>query len=470
MKDMSPTRRRAARGSEWTAVLLCIFIVAGWLSSLAAASADTPVILDDSYIGRERDAPWRETAEQHIERYRKGNLAVIVRDRDGKLLPGADVSIQMTRHAFRFGSRADVRLINSDEVDAQKYREHFLEFFNYATVNTVYYFQWRTPKQSREILQATLDAIPWLEKHDYPMRGHTLVWWFRDENIKRPAREVHDRVVQHIYQTAGNPMLAAAFDEWDVQNEPYGNSEIFRKLGRESLTDFYGLVHKLDPDATLYLNEASLISQMHKKDWKQRQDFIYDLVKDLLDKGVPVHGLGFQSHHIQKLSPIPEVIKTLDRFATLGVDMQVTEYDIKLRPAPNSKDFNSRWRAPADTTPELEQLEAEYMRDFLTAVFSHPGMNAFIMWGFWDGRHWLYNGPLFRKDWTLKPAGQAYKDLVFGEWWTRESGRTDKDGRLEKRCFLGNYEIAVTHGGESKTVETALPSEGATVTLTLQRK
>ena len=434
----------------------------------AAAKPATPVILKDSYIGRKPDATWREAAEQRIEKHRKGDLTVVVRDEEGRPLPKATVSVNMTRHAFRFGSRADVRLINSDEADAQRYRKHFLELFNYATVNTVYYFQWRTHDSARQILQATLDAIPWLEEHHYPMRGHTLVWWFRDENINRSVRDVHDRVIQHIYQTAGNPLLAAAFDEWDVQNEPYGNSEIFRKLGREKLADFFRLVHRLDPSATLFLNEASLISQMHKDDLTKRQDFIFGLAQELLDQKVPLHGLGFQSHHIQTLAPIPDVIETLDRFAELGLDLQVTEYDIKLRPAANARDSRQRWRAAAPTTAELERLEGEYLRDFLTAVFSHPRVTAFIMWGFWDGRHWLHNGPIFRKDWTLKPSGHAYQDLVLNQWWTHESGRSDEAGVFKIRCFLGEHKISVEHNGRTEVVETTVQPDGETVNIEFQ--
>ena len=443
------------------------FIAALLCSPVTAAKGNVPVILKDSYVGREPDAAWRKAAAERIEKYRKGDLIVIVRDKTGKAVEGAQVLVRMKRHAFWFGSRVDVNLINSDTEDANKYREHFLELFNYATVNTVYYFQWRTPEGAKQTLDATLKAIPWLQKHRYPMRGHTLVWWFKDENIKKSEQEVYDRVIQHINETAGNPALAAAFDEWDVQNEPFGNSDIFNKLGHEKLVDFFNLVHEHDPDAKLFLNECHLISQLHKKDWKERQDFIYDLVRELKYKGVPIHGLGFQSHHVETLAPIPVIPRILDRFAELGVDMQVTEYDIKLRPASNAKDWTKRWRASVPTTAELEQLEAEYMRDFLTTIFSHPAMKAFIMWGFWDGRHWLHNGPIFREDWSLKPSGRAYKDLVLNQWWTNEDSKTSGTGTFKTRGFLGEYEITVQQEGARKTVKTALTREGKTISVTL---
>jgi len=444
------------------------FFIATILCSGAAFGQDHfPVILKDSYVGREPDAAWRKAADERIEKYRKADLVVLVRDKAGRPVEGAKVAVRMKLHGFWFGSRADVTLINSDTEDAKKYREHFLELFNYATVNTVYYFQWKTPERAKQTLDATLKAIPWLQKHRYPMRGHTLVWWFKDENIRKSEQQVYDRVIQHINETAGNPALAAAFDEWDVQNEPFSNSEIFRKLGREKLVDFFKLAHKYDPDAKLFLNECHLISQLHKSNWKEGQDFIYELVKELKDNGVPIHGLGFQSHHVQTLAPISDVLRILDRFAELGVDMQVTEYDIKLRQAADAKDWSKRWRAPVPTTPELEQLEGEYMRDFLTAIFSHQGMKAFIMWGFWDGRHWLRNGPIFQKDWSLKPAGKAYKDLVLNKWWTSAEGQTSEQGKFTTRGFLGKYEIVVEHAGRKKVIKATLARKGKTVSITL---
>jgi len=451
---MTDRHRTAFWGAAFGAVLFCVCVV---------RAAENPVTLVDDYVGREPDAPWRKTAAERIEKYRKGDLTVMVQDSDGKAVEGAKVAVRMKRHAFWFGSRVDVKLINSDTEDARKYRESLLELFNYATVNTVYYSQWRTPQLSQRTLSETLKALPWLEGHGYPMRGHTLVWWFKDDTINKSNEEIYARVVRHIDETAGNRRLAEAFDEWDVQNEPFSNSDIFRKLGREKLPDFFRMVHKYDPTATLYLNECHLISQLHQKDWKQRQDFTYDLVKELIDKGTPIGGLGFQGHNVQRLSPIPDIIKIMDRFAKLGLDMEVTEFDIKLRPSPDGKDWQSRWRAPSPTTPQLEQLEGEYTRDYLTAVFSQPRMKAFIMWGFWDGRHWMYNGPIYRKDWSLKPSGRAYKDLVLRDWWTNVDGETDKDGRFGTRGFLGDYEISVEREGRKKTVMANLVRDGVTV-------
>ena len=91
-----------------------------------------------------------------------------------------------------------------------------------------------------------------------------------------------------------------------------------------------------------------------------------------------------------------------------------------------------------------DPLAATYLRDYLTMIFSHPSMDGFMMWGFWDGAHWHNNAPLFYQDWSLKPSGQTFVDMVFNEWWTSENGQTDANGEYFVRGFKGKYKVTIT--------------------------
>lgn len=62
-----------------------------------------------------------------------------------------------------------------------------------------------------------------------------------------------------------------------------------------------------------------------------------------------------------------ELFKRLDRYAAFGKDLEIPEFDINTM---------------------VEALQADYRRDFMTAVFSHPSVKALMMWGFWEGAHW----------------------------------------------------------------------------------
>ena len=107
-----------------------------------------------------------------------------------------------------------------------------------------------------------------------------------------------------------------------------------------------------------------------------------------------------------------------------------------------------------------EELVGKFAHDFYTTLFSHPAVGGIVMWGFWDNDHWKNNSPMYRKDWSLKPAGKAYKDLVLGQWITNVQGQTDATGNYATRGFLGDYEVTVKAAGKQKTVGATLGSAG----------
>lgn len=79
------------------------------------------------------------------------------------------------------------------------------------------------------------------------------------------------------------------------------------------------------------------------------------------------------------------------------------------------------------------------------------------MWGFWDGSHWKDNAPLYTNDFSIKPAGRAY----------RATGSSGDQGRFQTRGFLGRYEIRVTRGDRQKTAQGTLASGGSELSVTL---
>jgi hypothetical protein len=89
------------------------------------------------------------------------------------------------------------------------------------------------------------------------------------------------------------------------------------------------------------------------------------------------------------------------------------------------------------------------------------------MWGFWDGAHWKNNAPLFAQDWSEKPAGRAYRDLVLGRWRTAASGKSDASGTFTTRGFLGDYDVVVSSGSRKKAARAVLGPTGSTVAVIL---
>ena len=77
---------------------LCIF---GSVSNVLASKAFFPLI-SDSNSGKVN--PWKVEANKRIEKYRKADIVISIKDSDGQLLQGIDVQIKMIKHAFPFGT------------------------------------------------------------------------------------------------------------------------------------------------------------------------------------------------------------------------------------------------------------------------------------------------------------------------------------------------------------------------------
>ena len=108
-------RRRAVRRllcGAGAVLAACASAPDGGAASRAGPPNSSPTRV--TYAGREVGAPWRQAAAQRIERSRKADLTVLVRDSQGRALPDAAVAVTQRRHAFGFGTsrgrrRADGR-------------------------------------------------------------------------------------------------------------------------------------------------------------------------------------------------------------------------------------------------------------------------------------------------------------------------------------------------------------------------
>jgi endo-1,4-beta-xylanase len=400
------------------------------------------------YGGSEPGAAWRKAAEARIEKIRKGDLTVVVKDQAGKPVRGAEVSVRMRKHAFLFGTAVSGAGLSSPRFGAEnlaKYKQEIGQLFNFAVMeNEMKWPQWAV-EASRP---ATMAAVDWLRDSGLQVRGHNLVWpsW-RNTNVKAAVDAKNDPaalakvITDHIAETTA--AFRGKLVDWDVINETFTNHDFMDLLGRHAMVDWFKAARAGDPAVKLYINDFNIL----EGDDKPHQDDYAATIQYLIEQGAPVDGIGLQSHFPARLTAMDDLFKRLDRFAAFGKELEITEFDI-------------------DTSDEATQ--ADYTRDFLTATFSYPSVKAFVMWGFWEGAHWRPRGAMVRRDWSLKPNGDVYQDLIFKRWWTNADGKTGAQGTYATRGFLGDYEIEVKAGGKSKTVRASLPKVGARVECVLE--
>lgn len=447
----APTGRATARPGHHR---IRVRTFARW-AALIPGAAVTLWAQTNTYVGRDPNAAWRAPAAARIEQLRKGDFTVRVVDANGRPIAGAVVSIAQQRHAFPFGSALVMSRIIQDTPANRIYRQKVLALFNAGTTeNDLKWPPWIGEWGAGFARPQTLAGLRWLRDRGFALRGHVFVWpgWTNLPNAIQALRgtarqgEIPQLVLDHIAEQAA--ATRELLNEWDVQNEPFDNKDLMDVFGPAIQVDWFKAARAALPTAALYLNDYNTEDQTRNLAHVQ---LFANTVRYLQQNGAPVTGLGVQSHIGGAPSGIPDVLATFDRYAAFGLTLRVTEFDV------NTSD---------------ENLQADYTRDYLTAVFSHPNMVGFQFWGFWEGAHWIPRGAMYRADWTEKPNGAAFRRLVFDEWWTRLSLTTDAEGVVRGRGFGGDYLATVMVGGSrlegTFAVSTGARSPPTTVTLVAQ--
>ncbi|EIP99637.1 beta-1,4-xylanase [Opitutaceae bacterium TAV1] len=385
-----------------------------------------------TYPGRDPAAPWRAEALARIERFRKSGVTLAVTDAAGRPVPDAVVEIRQTRSAFGFGTAAPLSLVVSEREGADIWRRHLRELFNGVSLENDLKWPWWAGERGKPgetpaaIRERTLAGLRQLKADGFSVRGHVLVWpgWKRLPaaivNLRGTPREkeIPAAVLAHI--TDITTATRGLIDEWDVLNEPFNNHDLMDLFGRDIMADWFHAARAVLPDTPLVTNDWGnhdiTADPTHMKHFT-------DTTRFLLDRGAPVDGLGLQAH-IGGIPAAPAaLLATLDHYAkTLALPVRITEFDI---------------------TTDDEDMQADYTRDFLTVMFSHPSVVGVQLWGFWEGAHWSPPAALYRKDWTEKPNGRVYRQLTQETWRIRETVHTDTAGRWQGRVFQGDYTVVV---------------------------
>ncbi len=395
---------------------------------------DMPVSYN--YDGILSDAAWRKDAIANIEKIRMGDMNVSVLDAAGNPVSGADVKVDMIEHAFQFGTAVSPTVIE-DSVDGDKYRAAVSKYFNSAVPENQ--FKWAEYEKDPQLAGEMLDTLQDIGiKH---LRGHCFVWdrEYKEGITSMPAdvpalmddkEKLDARIKAHILSTGS--AYDDKLEDWDVLNEFVVNQVMATKHGWGMIKDWFAWAREAAPSATLYINEYNT-----EQPGAHYNHFV-EIVDYMVENGVDFDGIGLQTHVGTYFDPALFVGQLEDLATRYGKRLKITEYDNNI------------------IDP---YIQASHTRDMLIAAFANENVDGFYMWEFKDYND-THNRALLNADWSVKPSGEQYIDLVYNKWWTREAGTTDASGAYSVRGYYGDYEITVTKDGVSKTV-TATLEKGA---------
>jgi endo-1,4-beta-xylanase len=250
------------------------------------------------------------------------------------------------------------------------------------------------------------DAIvSWANAHGMRVRGHNLVWQNQLPSwvSSLPLNQVQQAMESHITTEVSH--YKGEVYSWDVVNEPFNSDGSFvddvfyQAMGSGYIADALRTAHAADPGAQLYLNDYGIEGENAKS------NAMYSLVQSLLAQGVPINGVGFESHFI--LGQVPSsMLANMQRFAALGVNVAVTELD-------------DRIQLPA-TTADLNQQATDYAT-VVSDCLQVSRCVGISQWGVGDADSWIPGtfpgwgaATMFDQNYQPKPAYYAALSALGG--------------------------------------------------------
>lgn len=416
----------------------------------------------------------QETAQQGIERNRKGWAQVQVTDAQGSPLPGARVHAEQRSHDFRFGANLFMLgQFNTPEKNAA-YEQRFAELFNMATLP--FYWSDLEPEKGKLRFDRNSPAIyrrppidtclDFCAAHGIEPREHALAYerffpeWLYDADVFTVKRELSRRM-REVAEHCGDRIRTM-----EVTNEMYWGK------GRTAFYDEDDYISWCFNEARKYMGANQLVINEWSGFWEDRgtsRDWYYALIERELLRGTPIDAVGMQYHmffpaeeeaeRTRKYYDPQHLTRILDRYGRFGLPLQITEVTV-----------------PAYTDrAEDEALQAELLTNLYTLWFSHERMEQIVYWNLPDGYAAFapqgdmtagenyYRGGLLRFDLTPKPAYEALYDLIHVKWHTSADSQTAADGSAAFKGFYGDYDLTAEWNGRTvkKTVHLAKGRDNA---------
>ena len=424
-----------------------------------------------------------------IERYRKGNAHITLKDSDGNPLKNLKIKLKQKNHEFRFG--ANLFMLDELETDEknEKYKKYFADVFNIATIP----FYWdglepergkpRYDKNSPKVYRRPSPdlCVEFCKEHGIEPREHALAYegffpkWLYGASVHEIKTELERRYkeISERYSDSIPTIEVTNELEWEK-----GRTAIYDEP--DYMEWCFKLAEKYFPKNKLVPNE---IMRLCWEDRGKVTDKYYAYLEANMLKGCRFDAIGMQYHtffkkedEYEKTRPYydPEnLMKHMDLYAQLGKTLQVTEITI-----------------PAySNDAEDEAIQAEIIENLYKIWFSHPNMEQIIYWNTVDGYAHLwdpspekikasqgdmtlgenvYFGGLLRFDLSPKPAYHTIKNLIQNVWHTDAEVTTDENGEAIMRGFYGEYDVTYTVDGKEskKTIKISKEQQNNDIFLT----
>lgn len=281
------------------------------------------------------------------------------------------------------------------------------------------------PEENRYNWREADSIVAFAQANGLKVRGHNLCWheqtpkWmFTDKEGKLVSKAVLlQRLKSHIETVVGR--YKGKIYAWDVVNEAIDddsskflrNSLWYQICGEDFIFKAFEYAHAADPKAVLFYND-------YNTERPEKRERVYRLLKKLVDVGIPVHGIGLQAHWSLFEPNQQDLINTIEKFASLGIKVQVTELDMSVYPwEKNSREKLAGEPDEFTADKELAQVK-QYAMVFNVFRKYRKVITGVTFWNISDQHSWLDEYPVKGRknypllfDQNLKPK-KAYSEVI----------------------------------------------------------
>ena len=404
----------------------------------------------------ERNKAALEQARQNIEKFRKGDGQIKILDATGKSRGNVKLHIKQISHNFKFGCYLKIDDLAPEKLPA--YEKNFAKLFNFAVVGT--YWDFVENKQGnedwswfeREValankLNLKIEAAPILWGTN---QAGTPAWLPRDEKNLAPI--LKKRIESTLTKSAN-------IEDWEIVNEPLAPKKDFfaQNIGREYIETAFLQARQIAPSKRLMLNEYGVFGEVASHNYNR--DKYFALVKELIGKNIPLDVIGIQAHANGEWYEPANVAEQLERYATLGKPIQITEFSAQTLKY-NDRKTPHKILGTYQTGIWDAEKQAEFYHEFYTIAFGNPQVEAIVMWGLDDKRAWLPGIGLIDATENIKPNYRMLDRLLNNEWRTNLQIDLPANEIASFRGFYGNYEVEVIVNGEKIKKRFELKKDG----------
>jgi endo-1,4-beta-xylanase len=320
---------------------------------------------------------------------------------------------------LRIGTAVDFNALTNE----QTYRDTIVSQFSSVTAENVMKWDTLEPQQGVFNYAPADQLIAFADQNQIAVRGHVLVWhnqipsWVNEQAFT--PDQLRDILRQHILETASH--FKGQVYQWDVVNEAFNedgtlrNTIWLRNLGAGYIADAFRWAHQADRKVKLFYNDFNL------EFFGAKSDAAFALVQSLLAQGVPIDGVGFQGHLGAQFGFDTRVQENMQRFADLGLEISVTEADVRM---------------PLPTDVFKLQSQAQGYHSLLEPCLLTRACNSFTVWGFTDEHSWVPGtfpgqgaADLFDANFQPKPALAAVQHDLALAANSRRTPREDDAGK-----------------------------------------